>query len=279
MATLDFSTIPDPEIIEPLDFETILQQLLTDLQARDPSYTEILESDPGVKLLEVVAARELILRQRVNDALQATLLRYAAAGDLDNLAAFYGVTRLTNETDDALRLRTIERIMGSSTAGPAAWYRFQALSASPLVRDAAISSPAPGEVLVNIWSTQGDGTASSALLTLVNAVVNSDRVRVITDVVTVASATILTVPVTAQVWLYPDTPIEVFNQLQANLTTAFAAAAGLGWDVTRSWLVARLHSPGVQRVQLTAPALDAVCGPSQAPALGAISLTMAGRDR
>ena len=279
MATLDFSTIPDPEIIEPLDFETILQQLLTDLQARDPSYTEILESDPGVKLLEVVAARELILRQRVNDALQATLLRYAAAGDLDNLAAFYGVTRLTNETDDALRLRTIERIMGSSTAGPAAWYRFQALSASPLVRDAAISSPAPGEVLVNIWSTQGDGTASSALLTLVNAVVNSDRVRVITDVVTVASATILTVPVTAQVWLYPGTPIQVFNGLQATLTAAFLEAAGLGWDVTRSWLIARLMQPGVQRVVLSAPAADVVCGSTQAPALGGITLTMAGRDR
>lgn len=279
MATIDFSSIPDPEIIEELDYETILAAMIADLQARDPSYTEILESDPGIKILEVAAARELILRQRVNDALQATLLRYALGGDLGNLAAFYGVTRLEGEDDESLRLRTIERIMGSSTAGGAAWYRYQALTASPLVKDAAVSSPNPGEVLVSILSTQGDGTPSSGLLSTVNTVLQGDTVRVITDVVTVAGATINTVPVTAQVYLYPDTPIEVFNGLQAKLTAAFAEASGLGWDVTRSWLIAQLHPAGVQRVSLTAPAADVVCGPTQAPALGTITLTMAGRDR
>jgi phage-related baseplate assembly protein len=279
MATLDFSSLPAPEIIEELDYEQILQEMIADLQARDPSYTEILESDPGVKILEVAAARELLLRQRINDALQATLLRYALAGDLENLAAFYGVTRLAEEADEALRLRTIERIMGSSTAGGAAWYRFQALSASELVKDAAVSSPAPGEVLVNILSNEGDGTADSELLEAVDDVLQSDSVRVITDTVTVATATINTVPVTAQVYLYPETPIEVFNNLAASLSAAFAAASGLGWDVTRSWLIAQLHPPGVQRVVLTAPAADVICSSSQAPALGAITLTMAGRDR
>ena len=279
MTTIDFSAIPAPEIIEELDYESILAAMIADLQSRDPSYTEILESDPGVKILEVAAARELILRQRINDSLKATLLRYATSGDLDNLAAFYGVTRLAAESDAALRARVIERIMGSSTAGPAAWYRFQALSASELVRDAAVSSPAPGEVLVSILSTAGNGTASSALLEAVNDVLQSDSVRVLTDAVTVAGATITTVPVTAQVYLYPETPIEVFDGLQARLQAAFAAASGLGWDVTRSWLIAQLHPAGVQRVILTAPAADVVCGPSQAPALGAITLTMAGRDR
>jgi phage-related baseplate assembly protein len=279
MTAIDFSSIPDPTIIEALDYETILQEMIADLQARDPSYTEILESDPGVKVLEVAAARELILRQRINDALRATLLRYAAGADLDNLAAFYAVTRLAQEGDEALRLRTIERIMGSSTAGGAAWYRYQALSSSELVRDAAVSSPAPGEVLVNILSTAGDGTASNSLLAAVDAVLQSDIVRVITDVVTVASATINVVPVTADIYLYPGTPIAVFNGLQARLTEAFAVASGLGWNVTRSWLIAQLHPGGVQRVVLTAPAADVICGPSQAPALGAISLTMAGRDQ
>lgn len=277
--TIDFSTIPAPEIIELLDFETILGEMIADLQDRDPSYTEILESDPAVKILEVAAARELILRQRINDALRATLLQFAAGGDLDNLAAFYGVTRLSSESDDALRDRTIERIMGSSTAGGSSWYRYQALTASPDVRDVLVSSPAPGEVQVAVLSKLGDGTASSTLLAAVDAVVQADDVRVITDTVTVLSATITTVPVTAQVYLYPDTPIEVFNGLQARLTAAFDAASGLGWDVTRSWISAQLHPSGVQRVVLTAPAADVVCGPSSAPALGAITLTMAGRDR
>jgi len=276
---IDFSSIPAPEIIELLDFETILGELLADLVDRDPSYSEILESDPGVKILEVAAARELILRQRINDALRATLLRYATGGDLDNLVAFYGVTRLSGETDDELKVRTIERIMGSSTAGGASWYRYQALSASADVRDVAVSSPAPGQVEIAVLSKLGNGTASSALLEAVDDVVQADNVRVITDTVTVVSSSVQVVPVTAQIYLYPDTPIAVFNELQASLTAAFAAASGLGWDVTRSWLIAKLHAAGVQRVVLTAPAADVVCGPSQAPALGTISLTMAGRDR
>lgn len=279
MATLDFSSIPAPEIIEALDFETILSEMIADLQDRDPSYSEILESDPGIKILEVAAARELILRQRINDALQATLLRYATGGDLDNLAAFYGVTRQPGESDDALRARTIDRIMGSSSAGGASWYRYHAMSADPLVRDVSVSSPAPGQVLVSVLSTAGNGAASPALLAAVEDVVQSDSVRVVTDTVTVTGATISTVPVTAQIYLYPDTPSSVFDGLQAQLVAAFAAAAGLGWDVTRSWLTAQLHPSGVQRVVLSAPAADVVCGPSTMPALGAISLTLAGRDR
>lgn len=279
MATIDFSSIPDPTIIEALDFETILGEMIADLQSRDPSYTEILESDPGVKILEVAAARELILRQRINDALQATLLRYAGGADLDNLAAFYGVTRLADETDAALRARTIDRIMGSSAAGGVSWYRYHAMTASSDVRDVSVSSPEPGAVLVSVLSNTGNGAASAALLEAVDDVVQSDSVRVITDTVTVTGATITTVPVTAQVYLYPDTPSSVFDNLQAQLTAAFNATAGLGWDVTRTWLIAQLHPSGVQRVVLTAPAADVICGPSTAPALGAVTLTMAGRDR
>jgi phage-related baseplate assembly protein len=111
----------------------------------------------------------------------------------------------------------------------------------------------------------------------VEAVVNSDLVRVITDTVTVQGATISVVPVTAEVYLYPETPIEVFNGLEARLAAAFAATAGLGWDVTRSWIITQLHPAGVQRVELTEPAADVPCGASEALALGEVTLTMEGR--
>jgi phage-related baseplate assembly protein len=323
MTTIDFSSIPAPIIIEELDYEAILEEMIADLQARDPSYTEILESDPGVKILEVAAARELTLRQRVNDALRATLLRFAIGADMDNLAAFYGVTRLLDEDDEALRLRTIERIMGSSTAGGAAWYRYQALTADDRVKDAAVSSPEPGEVLVSILSDEayevataagealdvlgenfgvarttgetdaayrarilaavdeagGAGLASQDLLDAVDDRLQADDVRVLTDTVTVEGATIIPVDVTAQVWLYPETHEAVFEGLEQRLKDAFAAQSGLGWDVTTSWLITQLHPAGVQRVILTAPAANVVCSASDAPALGSITLTLAGRDR
>lgn len=278
MATVDFSTLPDPTIIEELDFERILESMVLDLQARDPSYTDILESDPGVKILEVAAARELIIRQRVNDALRATLIRYAGSGDLDNLAAFYGVTRLEGETDEQLRERTIERVRGSSTAGGRSWYRFQALSASTTIADVEVDSPAPGEVRVTVLSSEGDGTASQELIDEVEAIVAADEVRVITDTLSVVSASIVTVNVSASVWLLTETPIEVFNGLEATLRAEFAAAAKLGWDVTLSWLIARLQQDGVHRVQLNTPTTRVICDPTTAPTLGAVTLTFAGRD-
>jgi phage-related baseplate assembly protein len=323
MATIDFSVIPAPQIIEELDYESILGEMIADLQARDQAYSEILESDPGVKILEVAAARELILRQRINDALQATLLRYAMGADMDNLAAFYGVTRLQGESDDALRLRTIERIMGSSTAGGRAWYRAQALAADPRVKDANVSSPEPGRVAVAILSKEaeevpaatgsnldqlgvafgivrttgesdeayrarilaevtaggGYGIASDDLVAAVNDRLQADDVRVITDVLTVVGAEIVPVNVTAQVWLYHESPSAVFDGLEQRLRDAFSAQSGLGWDVTQTWIIAQLHPAGVQRVVLTGPMANVICSPNQAPALGTVSLTLAGRDR
>lgn len=320
---IDFSTLPDPQIVETLSYEAILESMVLDLRARDPDYTEILESDPGIKIMEVCAARELILRQRINDALKATLLRYASVSDLDNLAAFYNVLRFDGEDDATFRLRTIERIKGSSAAGGEDWYRYHALTVSSMVRDAYVWRPAPGEVEVVILSGEGEaieiaiddaldqlgaqwgilrvegeqddpyrervlaevlvgggyGTASPGLINDATLILTDGSIRPVTDTTTVAGAEITTVNVTANVWLYPDTPQSVFDGLDARLRAAFSAQSGLGWDLTRSWISAQLHPAGVQRVEIVAPSTELVITPRQAPILGTVNLTMAGRDR
>ncbi|NUV25651.1 hypothetical protein MS6204_04603 [Escherichia coli] len=42
-----------------------------------------LESEPATKLLQENAYRELLLRQRINEAAQAVMVAYAMGGDLD----------------------------------------------------------------------------------------------------------------------------------------------------------------------------------------------------
>lgn len=166
--TLNLASLPDPLIVEDISYQTIFDQLRADFQSRFPEFTALVESDPAIKILEVAAYREVILRARVNDAFKATLLAFAAANDLDNLAAFYGLTRLSAETDAELRERTINRIQGSSTAGGAAWYRYQALTANSAVRDARVTSPGAGQVQIALLSKetqnlQALGTATSGL--------------------------------------------------------------------------------------------------------------------
>lgn len=92
---IDLSKLPAPKIVEELNFEAILAAMRADLEGRLPGWTAaVLESDPANKILEVAAYRELLLRQRINEAARACMLAFASGSDLDHLSAFYAVSRL-----------------------------------------------------------------------------------------------------------------------------------------------------------------------------------------
>ena len=147
---MNLSDLETPQIIEELSINEILSQMKAKLIEIDKEYNAYLESDPLVKLLEVAAYRELLLRQRINQAAKANLLAFATGSDLDNLGAFYGVERKENETDDEYRKRIQAKIEGWSTAGSRAAYKFHALNSDPRVREANADSPEPGLVRISI---------------------------------------------------------------------------------------------------------------------------------
>ncbi len=280
MTTLsDLASLPTPAVIEPLSFDTIFSQLQTEFQSRYPDYSALLASDPAVKLLEVAAYREVLLRNRINAAAKASLLAFATGSDLDHLAAFYGVTRLFDETDEALRLRTRQRIIGFANAGGAAHYRYWALSASPDVADVEVDSPEPGRVRISVLAKGEADTVPDAVLDAVRAVVLRDDIRVLTDTVEVVPAELIPVTVTARVWLYPDTPMVAFDAIGARFKEALAAQSGLGWNLTPSWVIGELQRPGVHKVELLAPTIDIRANANQAVRLMNLNLEFAGRDR
>jgi len=73
--------------------------------------------------------------------------------------------------------------------------------------------------------------------------------------------------------------MSVFDGLQAGLRAALDAEGGIGFDVNRSWLTARLSPAGVSKVNLVSPAGDTAMDNFSAAALGTISLTFMGRSR
>ena len=280
MTTLsDLASLPTPAVIEPLSFETIFSELQTEFQSRYPDYSALLASDPAVKLLEVAAYREVLLRNRINAAAKASLLVFATGSDLDHLAAFYGVTRLMDETDEALRLRTRQRIIGFANAGGAAHYRFWALSASPEVADVEVDSPEPGRVRISVLAKDEADTVPGAVLDAVRAVVLGHDIRVLTDTVEVVPAELIPVTVAARIWLYPDTPMAAFEAIEARFKEALAAQSGLGWDLTPSWVIGELQRPGVHKVELHSPTTDIRANANQAVRLMNLNLEFAGRDR
>lgn len=275
----ELAGLPTPQVLETLRFETVFDALLRDFQMRYPQYSALLASDPVIKLIEVAAYRELLLRARINEAARANLLAFAVGNDLEHLGAFYGVTRLPQEQDEPLRRRIRARIMGFANAGGAAHYRYWALSASPEVADVAVDSPGPGRVRISVLPTGHSDTVPEALLDTVRATVLRDDVRVLTDTVEVVPVSLVPVTVSAQIWLYPDTPMAVFDGLASRLTRELAQAAVLGWDLTRSWLIGQLQQAGIHKVELISPDADIRIHSTQAVRLTDVQLTFAGRDR
>lgn len=91
------------------------------------------------------------------------------------------------EDDDHYRERIILGPEGYSTAGPKEAYQFHALKASSTIIDVAVESPEPGTIVVYPLTTTGN--PSSEVLDLVEAYLNSDKIRPLSDLLLVESPT------------------------------------------------------------------------------------------
>jgi phage-related baseplate assembly protein len=288
-APIDLSTLPAPAVVETLDYEVILAQMLADLQTRDPAFTALVESDPAFKVLEVAAYREVLTRARVNDGAKAVMLAYAGGTNLDQLAALFGVTRKTlvpanltaippvaavMEADSDLRFRVQLSLEGLSTAGPIGAYVYHALKVAT-IKDVAVQSPTPGDVLVTVLSINNNGVPTAGELAAVSAQLNNEDVRPLTDNVTVQAAGIVTYAITATIFVNegPDASVVLANCQAA--AQAFATARfRIGADVNLSGVYAALHQPGVEKVVLASPAANLDITPTQAGRCTAITLTL-----
>ncbi|WP_029687037.1 baseplate assembly protein [Tatumella saanichensis] len=301
MAVIDLSQLPAPQIVDIPDFEGLLAERKASFVALYPedeqdavSRTLALESEPVTKLLQESTYREILLRQRINEAAQAVMVAYAIGSDLDQQAANYNVKRLgitpadndtmipavtVMESDDALRLRVPAAFEGVSVAGPTAAYEFHAKSADGRVADASATSPAPAEVVLTVLSREGDGVAEADLLAVVDEALNRENVRPVADRLTVRSAEIIPYTVDATIFLYPGPEAEpVMVAAKASLQNYITSQTRLGRDIRRSAIYAALHVEGVQRVELAAPIDDVVLNKMQAASCSQWSITNGGTD-
>ena len=295
---INLNRLPPPQIVEPLDYETVFAELKSDLIARAPHLKAALdlESEDINKVLQVVAYREIVLRQRINDAAKATMLAFAQGSDLDHLSALFNVERAlitpandaatppvpaVYEDDTGLRRRTQLALEGFSTAGPSGGYIFHALSADPDVKDVSVTSPAAGQVLVTILSKTDDGTAAQGLIDKVNAVLSADDVRPLCDTVSVQGATIKPLTIEAELDIFdgPDASVVLSTALKA-LVSYLDDNHKLGADITVSGIHSALHIQGAVRgVALSNPSADVAIDQNEAAYCDPdtqITLTIAG---
>ncbi|UKE73216.1 baseplate assembly protein [Xanthomonas graminis] len=289
---VDLSKLQAPDLIDALDYESVFAKAMAQLIELVPEFTALVESEPVYKIVQLFCARELALRQTVNDKARQCMLAYANGTNLDHIGALFGVSRLTLDPGDAdngiaatlepdadMRRRIQLAPEGFSVAGPEGAYIFHALSAHADVLDASATSPTPGDVIVTILSRQGDGTAGAGVIDAVASALRDDDVRPLTDAVTVQSAEIVPFAIRARVYTFagPDSAV-VMSEARRRLDAYLTESHRIGRDVPESAVKAMLFANGVQRVELDSPTANVVISRTQAPYCNLIDIQHAGID-
>ena len=86
-------------------------------------------------MIDVIAYREMLIRNSINEAAKQNLIAFASGVMLDYLGDFFGVVRLDAETDEQLRTRIRLAPESYATTGSRQAYRFHTLSTDAVIID------------------------------------------------------------------------------------------------------------------------------------------------
>lgn len=170
----------------------------------------------------------------------------------------------TNAATDEEFLRLLKASEDAySTAGPMGAYEYWAKSVSTEIADVKAICPSKNGVIqaghVAIFALMDDGTiATDTIKALILAACNDDRVRPLTDLVSVEDPVRVQYDIALTYYISGDTTTaasEIQAQVEAAVNAYVAWQCGrLGRDINPSKLVSMLMATGVKRVDIRSPA-------------------------
>ncbi len=270
------------EIAEPLSFPVVIPKgtRATPDGSLFFATTEEARIDPGNTFTEVEAECETP-GMAGNGFLPGQINRL-----VDPLPYVVRVTNTTTslggadtESDEHYRERIRLAPESFSNAGSRGAYEFWAKSAHQDIADVSVWSPSPGEVNVCILLKDGE-LPSQEILALVTQVLSSEKVRPLTDQVTVQAPQTVSYNIALTYWVYREYEALV-SQIQQAVTEAVNAYIAwqktkLGRDITPSVLVDYVQSvKGVKRVSVASPSYQTLES-WQVAREGAVEITYGG---
>ena len=303
MSTVDFSQLPEPTLIQELDYESIFNERKEKFIALYPvaeqnQWRTILnrESDPVVKVLQENAYLELLYRNKCNADARSLLLAYAEGPDLDHLALTeYGLMRLIvtpadnsvvppspaiYESDDRLKERCLLQYDGMNTAGSSNAYKFFTLTADGRVDGVKVHSDTDKPYLLDIIISQVDsqnGEATQELIDIVQAALDPEHVRPVCDRPIVKSSIAKPYQITARLFVGKNAEDSLLLEAaNIRIQNYIQKARKNGQSIRLSALYAALHVDGINRVVIDAPSADIEIDVYHHPHCTATSITIGG---
>lgn len=276
---IDLTLVPLPDVIETLDYETILADHIADFKRRWekvretrpelPAYNvEMLETDPVKIAIEASAYRELLWRARANDVARALMLATATGADLDNFAADFGMTRRVIgkdaegndiiESDEEFRHRRNLAPDGYAAAGPEDAYRFYAWSADGSIKQVEAVKGQDNRCDIIVLGRDGDGSLGQDVISKVYDALSPKTRRPLTDNVYVRSASIVTQPVRVQVVATtgPD-PATLAAKAKESIEAYVKSRSAIGAVMRIDGIIGAAHSNNsLESVAVIEPATD-----------------------
>lgn len=184
------------------------------------------------------------------------------------------------ESDAAFYYRLRESVETFSTAGPLGAYEYYAKSASALIVDVKATSPEPGEVDVRVLLSGGQ-LPGEEILKEVLEILNADKVRPLTDHVSVAAPETVPYDIDFTYWTQEGGAVsdETVAENIASAVRTFKEWQGakMGRDVNPSYLISLLMQAGAKRVKVRSP-VDTVVPDNAVALIGETAVVNGGAE-
>lgn len=295
------SLLPQPQLLQSIDTETIISARMARFKALWSQYDPPnaaqydvgqLEFDPIRILCENNTFFEMMLRDRVNQAVRGVMLAFSVGTDTDGLGSNYpyGGTRLDGETDDAYKMRLWNSPSIFSLNGPGQGtyesYVYWTLSApmptgfNRIRHAAALTTRGTGVVTIPIIQENsivkrsvdfftgdllavdtGDPRPTPEQITAVYVYLTDPTAarKGLTDVINVLPAKVIHTDVIVDIITFPG--VDKASTMEESMVALLAFIDGIRWlggDLTMMGMEAALAQQGVYNVNFHAPAGDIV---------------------
>lgn len=269
---VDISNLPEPNFIE-RNVQNVTHTLIAEYErlAGKPLYP----AQADRVFIDVIAYREMLIRNAINEAGKQNLIAFANGVMLDYLGDFFGVARLDGETDTQLRTRIRLAPESYATTGSRQAYIYHTLSTSSEIIDAQAVRGDNGNIYLYVHTAAG--TASQALLDAVLVNTSDEKKRPLSDRVHVSSSIAKDFALTVKI-----SPLATANA-QSILATAISKANAyvaalktkLGKDVVPSQIIDALSGDGVWQVQVVSPSAAIIVTPYEWANCTAVNVSLA----
>ena len=182
------------------------------------------------------------------------------------------------ESDDALAERIYIASSAYSVAGPKDAYVYWTKTASSKILDVSVTSPAPCEVDVR-FILEGGELPGEALINKVNAILQDDNIRPLTDLVSVSAPDVVNYDITLTYYINESDKAAAGN-IQNLVNTAVQTyktwqSSAIGRDINPSYLIGKIMGAGAKRVTVTSPVYTELTN-NQIAGLGNVTINYGG---